>query len=675
MSKVIVFDLKGVEIIVQSDAHEKIEDVYKNFLSKIENDISKINFIYNKKKIDKKLSFEKIANNIDKKRNIINISLEEENKNIINENLINSKAIICPICYESINLNVIDYKISLYDCKNKHMINNILFNEFENIQKIDLSKIICNICNKSINSIDSHNCYKCCSCGINLCSLCKLNHEKNHNIINYENKYYICNIHNESYHKYCSKCRQNLCRLCKNEHNNHDIVYFDEIISKKYNPKKKITELRKYIDKLKNNIQAIIKVLTNVMNNIEIYYKINQDIFNNYKINNKNYHLLKSINDLKDFNDIVIKDIEAISNDNNIINKFNYLINIYNRMNSKVNEGKNLFKKNPNLKYKYDITNTYNSNVFNDIFEVFISYKDKKEYVVSISISYIELDIYTLIDKKKVLSLKGHESHIVNVRYFINNKNNNEYLISTDSKRVVIIWNITNNYNTNYKIKTKCNNSIYSCLLIFPHNNNDNYIITSTISTSDIIEESATKIYSLNTCKFIKAIKNTNNYRILYLLSWYNKNNNNYYIIQLTSKGIIINNLIEDELYSILIQQPEFGHDSGFIYSKDNYDYLCSSSEKGLINIWNLYNKNIFKVINTNFNIINIIQWNDKYIISSDYKKNSIIIIDIEANKIISSIQGQHTGGIICFKKIYHPIYGESLLTASFNKSIKLWTI
>ena len=233
MSKVIVFDFKGVEIVVQSEIQEKIEDVYKNFLSKIEKDISKINFIYDKKKIDKKLSFEKIANNIDKKRNIINISLEEENKSTINENLINSKEIICPICYESINLNVIDYKISLYDCKNKHMINNIIFNEFENIQKIDLSKIICNICNKSINSITSHNCYKCCSCGINLCSLCKINHKKNHNIINYENKYYICSIHNESYQKYCNKCRQNLCRLCKNEHNNHDILYFEEIISKK----------------------------------------------------------------------------------------------------------------------------------------------------------------------------------------------------------------------------------------------------------------------------------------------------------------------------------------------------------------------------------------------------------------------------------------------------------
>ncbi len=225
------------------------------------------------------------------------------------------------------------------------------------------------------------------------------------------------------------------------------------------------------------------------MNNIEIYYKINQDIFNNYKINNKNYHLLKSINDLKDFNDIVIKDIEAILNDNSITNKFNYLINIYNRMNNKVNERKNLFKKNPNLKYKYDITNTNYYNGINDIFEVFISYKDKKEYVVSINISDNVLDINTLIDKKKVLSLKGHESHIESVRYFINNKNNNEYLISTDSRRVVIIWNITENYNTNYKIKTKCNDSIYSCLLIFPHNNNENYIITSTASTYLIIEE------------------------------------------------------------------------------------------------------------------------------------------------------------------------------------------
>ena len=139
---------------------------------------------------------------------------------------------------------------------------------------------------------------------------------------------------------------------------------------------------------------------------------------------------------------------------------------------------------------------------------------------------------------------------------------------------------------------------------------------------------------------------------------------------------ILINNLLEDELYSELSNEPEASHFSGFIYYKDNNDYLCSSSFNGYINIWDLYNKKIFKIINTNnCKLFHIIKWNNKYIIVADYKNKSFKIIDLEENKIISDIKGQLTKGVICIKKINHPIYGESLLSAGFDKIIKLWTI
>ena len=116
-------------------------------------------------------------------------------------------------------------------------------------------------------------------------------------------------------------------------------------------------------------------------------------------------------------------------------------------------------------------------------------------------------------------------------------------------------------------VNTKYKDYIYSCLLVFPHNNNDNYIITLTFNTSNDNYESIIKICSLNNGNFIKYINNTNNNFIYYLLSWYNKKNNKYYIIQLAYEKIIINNLLEDELYSQLIYQPEDYHLSGFIYN------------------------------------------------------------------------------------------------------------
>ena len=56
---------------------------------------------------------------------------------------------------------------------------------------------------------------------MNLCPLCKLNHEKTHKIINYDLKNYICYKHDDIYTKYCSDCKLNLCIKCEKDHRNH----------------------------------------------------------------------------------------------------------------------------------------------------------------------------------------------------------------------------------------------------------------------------------------------------------------------------------------------------------------------------------------------------------------------------------------------------------------------
>ena len=93
--------------------------------------------------------------------------------------------------------------------------------------------------------------------------------------------------------------------------------------------------------------------------------------------------------------------------------------------------------------------------------------------------------------------------------------------------------------------------------------------------------------------------------------------------------------------------------------------------------IYGIYiKKKINNVINTNkCELAHIIEWNNKYIIVADYDNKSFKIIDLEENKIICDINGQHTGDLKCIKKIYHPIYGESLLTSAGDYIIKLWII
>ena len=63
----------------------------------------------------------------------------------IEKTIIESKEIICPKCFEHCRLKIEDYIIKLYDFKNNHL-TQISLDKFEESQKIDLSKIICNEC-------------------------------------------------------------------------------------------------------------------------------------------------------------------------------------------------------------------------------------------------------------------------------------------------------------------------------------------------------------------------------------------------------------------------------------------------------------------------------------------------------------------------------------------------
>ena len=191
----IIFNYKEKEVTIQSSIDKLMKDIFQEFSEKSEiNDANKIYFIYNGNKINEEVYCNKLINEEDRNRNIMNILVYDEDENPGNENNYQSKEIICPECKENILLKINDYKINLYDCKNGHSLNNILLNKFEKTQNIDISKIICNDCkinNKSniYNNI-IYKCLKNCN-NKNLCPVCKLKHNKDHKIINDDDKNYI----------------------------------------------------------------------------------------------------------------------------------------------------------------------------------------------------------------------------------------------------------------------------------------------------------------------------------------------------------------------------------------------------------------------------------------------------------------------------------------------------
>ena len=146
-----------------------------------------------------------------------------------NQNSINYKNIICPECGENAQIKIEDFKINLFGCKNGHNIKNISLENFEKTQELNNSKIICDQCKKN-NKSNNNEFFYCSTCKMNVCSSCKINHDKNHDIIDYEKKKNICDIHNEKYIKHCNECQLNICMFCENSHKNHDLKYFGDLI-------------------------------------------------------------------------------------------------------------------------------------------------------------------------------------------------------------------------------------------------------------------------------------------------------------------------------------------------------------------------------------------------------------------------------------------------------------
>ena len=274
------FTYEGSTIKIQCKRNEYMKDIFKRYTIKISKDANDVYFMCNGSKINEASKLEEISNSDN------------------------------------------EISILVYDLNNKK-------NENKEEQLKKYKDIICNNCNKNKYEIYKNQLYKCCTCKINICPICKTKHDKDHILIDYELKNYLCNVHGEKYILYCKECNKNLCDLCEMEHNDHNYCSLNKLITNKEN---NIDELKTKIDDLKKEVNGIISTLNKIVDNMEIYYNINQNIINNYNIKNKNYEVLTNITNIYNYNEIIIKDINEIIDENKIENKIKYLYSIYDKM-------------------------------------------------------------------------------------------------------------------------------------------------------------------------------------------------------------------------------------------------------------------------------------------------------------------------------------------------------
>ena len=176
----VVFSYSGRNISIQCSEQDSIRNICNKFIRKIDNNIDNLIFLYGGKQLNLDLTFNEQSNYLDKMNKRMSIVVFEAMKStIIEEELINSKEIICPICKENCRIKFENYKIKLYECKNNHETSNITLENYFKTQKINETNIICNNCKQ----INKNKAYKkkffiCLSCKQNLCPLCKSVHNK-----------------------------------------------------------------------------------------------------------------------------------------------------------------------------------------------------------------------------------------------------------------------------------------------------------------------------------------------------------------------------------------------------------------------------------------------------------------------------------------------------------------
>ena len=148
------------------------------------------------------------------------------------------------------------------------------------------------------------------------------------------------------------------------------------------------------------------------------------------------------------------------------------------------------------------------------------------------------------------------------------------------------------------------------------------------------------------------------------------------YIIQTGKNKIIINELQTKELYATINTSGDYPNNiSSLIYNKDNKDLLLITSNFGLVIIYDLINKKIFKEIKIpNSYLINIIKWNENIFATINANKKAILLIDSNNNKIINSVEIKEIFSHERFiKKVKHPLYGEALISVGNDYKIKLF--
>ena len=283
---------------------------------------------------------------------------------------------------------------------------------------------------------------------------------------------------------------------------------------------------------------------------------------------------------------------------------------------------------------------------------------------------YRSIISFNIIDSKKINEIKNaHESYITNFRHYldINNKRDLIITISADDNNIKL-WNIVNlellvdiqNINKDGLLYSSC----------FLNNNSQIYIISSNYDYSGNCEP--IKVFDFNG-NYIKEI-NSSEDKTYFIDTYHDEKLDINYIITGNKNDVKVYDFDKDDLYKKYDDNDNKGHYSVVIYNKDDIIKLIESSDDKNIRIWNFHTGQMINKINVSnkYCLNGICLWDHEYIFVGCYDKK-IKLLNINKGILIKNISG-HNSRVLTIKKIAHPIYGNCLISQSWDNKIKLWS-
>ena len=295
--------------------------------------------------------------------------------------------------------------------------------------------------------------------------------------------------------------------------------------------------------------------------------------------------------------------------------------------------------------------------------------------------------LINLKNNKVIAKLEGHNDRVITVRYFQDPETKKEYLISSDRKNKIIIWNLSNNYSKILEIYSQIDNEdldynqkksegfIYSCLLIFEQKK----IWSAYSFNSQNNIPRAFNINNINEVINIKCSENVSYFKIFYLDYWYNKEamiEKRHNIILCGEYNIIIVQFPKNTIYHRIETDKNYPNNlASIVFKNKDKDMLAFSSTYGLIQIFDLNKRIIIRSIELQYvHLMNFIKWNDRFLLVNDSLQRKIMVLDMKDDYKIRSLvlcPEMHFDRFI--KKVDHPIYGESILSIGTDWKIKLF--